>query len=240
METRSIIIGIFAGVCCLISTVLFFSIFFTTTYEEIEERDRVIPASCTTLDSNITSYDCCEIDRCQCEECYNYDRCNQVIQNLEENYCCGNPRCCKEECDQCCTTNSYKCGESTCYRNNCHQCNCRCTREVGSETCHTICGTCWNLWAILDVYIDNGERERFRREEHCGLDDSRCVEEFKAEWIISGFEDCFWDPKDEEVHWRLRKINVASAFFSALFGLTLLISICVLICLGIFVFIYDF
>lgn len=206
-EQNCMCISFSITVCyCLISLILFFSLFFPITYGEIEERDRMILAECTNLFSNISNYNCCEIESCKCLECGEpLKTCTFNIENNKAGRCCGNSKCCKEECSQCC--------HKTCY-----PCLCHCAESVDAENCNVICGYCYNLASAIKVRHTSGEINQYLKTEHCGLNNTDCVSKFEEKWIFTDERKCYWDPKDEDVHWKRPTLNQPAVIFAGIFG----------------------
>ncbi|KAL6043591.1 hypothetical protein QOT17_019584 [Balamuthia mandrillaris] len=217
---------------CLLFTIslsCFFGFYFGLVWPEVEETEDYVQSVCAFTNLTTVAFRCCDIVDCLCEECYLYEDCKTLQEQLVEGFCCGDYRCCSTCCDTCTSCNS---DGTSCTS---YSCNCYCCVSVSSDSCRTACGTCHSFTAKGEFDTKGSpprETIEFVRTDSCGRDNFVC----KADKVkyYSGETECWYqksnpegslrfdDPYDvPDGHWALVGLSAGGMLFSLLLGLLL-------------------
>jgi len=182
---------------CVVSLILWFSLFFPLLFPQIEVNTVYGNANCTILSATKVPYLCCYKTCSVCSSCYWTDpSCSSLLATNSPGPCCDGYECCNQCCQEC-TSCSGSGSSRSCTT---YSCNCYCCDSVANLACNVYCPTCWQV-VVQAEYTCKGNSQccvgiqpaTFVKD--CGQDQS-CADQFLLEPFLqyNTTSTCYYNP----------------------------------------------
>lgn len=186
-------------VVCVLSIILWFSLFFPLLFPQIQVNTVYGDANCTIVSARKVPYTCCYKSCSYCSSCSWSDRsCSYLLSASTPGSCCDGYRCCSDCCQTCesCSSGSTSSSRSC----SSYSCNCYCCDSVSNLACTVHCPNCWKVVVDADYTCSSDSQccsgvQSGMYSKDCGRDES-CADQLLLQPYLqyNSTSTCYYNP----------------------------------------------